>query len=104
MNRKKTKIGDPLTDRQEAILDFIKDYFCDNQCTPTYRAIGEEFGIMSPNGVVSNLQAIEKKGYIEIRKKESRAIRIVSQGKCVLCGEPTKTRRKNANRKRRQGG
>lgn len=33
---------------------------------PSYREIGQEMGISSPNGTVAHLNALQKKGFIEI--------------------------------------
>jgi repressor LexA len=66
----------PLTERQEAILDFIAGEIFGNLCPPTVREIGERFGIRSPNGVVCHLRAIEKKGFITVVGTQSRCIRL----------------------------
>ena len=67
-----------LTPRKKEIYDWIVSFAVANQCPPTIREIGKHFGISSPNGVISNLIALEKKGMI--RRKDgarSRGIEIV---------------------------
>jgi len=71
---------DKLTKRQSEVLGFLVSYVRTNQRPPSIREIGEKFGIMSPNGVVWHLKALEKKGYIERDEKVARGIRIVQQG------------------------
>jgi repressor LexA len=67
-----------LTSRQSAILQFIRDQFAVHQAMPTYREIGRAFGIKSPNGVAVNLQALAKKGFIELGENgKARSIRLV---------------------------
>ncbi|HEV8324183.1 MAG TPA: transcriptional repressor LexA [Myxococcota bacterium] len=65
-----------LTDRQEAVLDFIYTYMEKQGWPPTLREIGSYLGIGSTNGVNDHLVALEKKGYLERVPGKSRAIRV----------------------------
>ena len=65
---------DQLTTRQREVLDFIRDKMKARGYGPTVREIGEEFDIMSPNGVMCHLKALEKKGIITREPNMSRAI------------------------------
>lgn len=71
-----------LTERQAAILCYILQCWMSG-FIPTYRGIGDEFGIASTNGVVGHLKALQRKGYIEeLEEKTSmmlsdKAIRLV---------------------------
>lgn len=51
-----------LTDRQQQVLDYIQSHITEKGCSPTIREIGKAFGIVSPNGVMCHLKALEKKG------------------------------------------
>ena len=79
-----------LTDRQDAIYQWIRASVFRDCYSPTVREIAEEFGITSPNGVVCTLKALEKKGMITRESKVSRGIRLVGglkgKGRCPLCG------------------
>jgi len=79
-----------LTDRQNEIYAFIVKRIRRDGYSPTIREIGSEFGIRSPNGTMSTLEALEKKGMITRESKVSRGIRLVGglkgKGKCPLCG------------------
>ncbi|QDU82696.1 LexA repressor [Polystyrenella longa] len=68
-----------LTERQQAILDYIADRIKREGCAPTHREIATQFGIKSPNGVNSNLKALKMKGYITTEPKISRGIHVVGQ-------------------------
>lgn len=59
-----TAIGDPLTDRQQEILDFIRRHLEEHQKLPSVRELAIEFGIRSPNGVSCHLHALAAKGRI----------------------------------------
>ena len=77
----------PLTDRQQDILDFIRDTIAASQHPPTVREIGARFDINSPNGVICHLKSLEAKGYIERDKNLSRGIRLLGEKRCPHCGK-----------------
>jgi repressor LexA len=66
-----------LTDRQEAILNFIVEQVQDQGFPPTLREIGGHFGIRSTKGVNDHLTALEKKGRIRRHSDVSRGIELV---------------------------
>ena len=76
MHAARMKGSTVLTERQEAIYEFVRGRILSGDPAPTVREIGEEFGIRSPNGVMCHLKAIEKKGYIVRDEHLSRAIRL----------------------------
>ncbi|MCL5028531.1 MAG: transcriptional repressor LexA [Bacteroidetes bacterium] len=63
-----------LTDRQEEILVFIKQFREENGYPPTLREIGKKFEISSTFGVKRHLDALVKKGYLNIESNASRGI------------------------------
>lgn len=65
-----------LTERQEEILVFIQQYLHENGYPPTLREIGKKFGISSTFGVKRHLEALTKKGYLNILSNASRGISI----------------------------
>lgn len=67
-----------LTARQEKMLRFIRQYLFENHFPPTIREIGEAVGIPSTSVVNHNLNALEKKGYIERDRNVSRGLRLVN--------------------------
>jgi repressor LexA len=68
---------DKLTDRQEEILTFIKQFTLDSGYPPTLREIGKHFQISSTFGVKRHLEALVKKGFINIESNASRGISLV---------------------------
>lgn len=66
-----------LSERQQKIVDFLRNFIDDNQFPPTIREIGEAVGISSTSVVKYNLDALERKGFIERDREISRAIRLV---------------------------
>jgi SOS-response transcriptional repressor LexA len=75
--------SEPLTPRQQDILDYVRDYQRDRGKPPTVREIGHRFDIRSPNGVYCHIKALEKKGYIQMDAGESRGIRVVGKHKLI---------------------
>ena len=65
------------TERQGEILTFIQQYTEENGFPPTLREIGKQFGISSTFGVKRHLDALVKKGYLNIESNSSRAISFV---------------------------
>jgi len=63
-----------LTDRQKSILLFIKQFRDENGYPPTLREIGKKFGIFSTFGVKRHLDALVKKGYLNVESNVSRGI------------------------------
>jgi repressor LexA len=70
-------MGKELTERQESILNFIKQFVRENGFPPTLREIGKNFGISSTFGVKRHLEALVKKGFINIESYASRGIALI---------------------------
>lgn len=68
---------DKLTDRQEEILTFIKQFTLESGYPPTLREIGKHFQISSTFGVKRHLEALVKKGFINIESNASRGISLI---------------------------
>ena len=66
-----------LTERQREILDFIKETVAASGMPPTVAEIAEAMGVSSTNGIRQHLQAIERKGAIELVPGASRGIRLL---------------------------
>jgi repressor LexA len=73
-----------LTERQQMVLDFIRQSISDRGYPPTLREIGARMGIRSTNGVNDHLRALERKGYLTREDMKSRALRPTSLDKIGL--------------------
>ena len=69
-----------LTQRQQMVLDFIRQSITDRGYPPTLREIGARMGIRSTNGVNDHLRALERKGYLTREDMKSRALRPTGVG------------------------
>jgi repressor LexA len=63
-----------LTERQEQILNVIRDFIADQGYPPSIRELGAIVGIRSTNGVSDHLKALERKGYLTRGDFKSRAL------------------------------
>src|SRR5688500_6037426 len=68
-----------LSDRQQAIYDFIEEYAADHGYPPSIREIGQAVGISSTSVVDYNLKALERYGLILRDREVSRGVRTVGQ-------------------------
>ena len=66
-----------LTERQESILNFIKQFLQETGYPPTLREIGKNFEISSTFGVKRHLEALVKKGFLNIESNASRGITLL---------------------------
>lgn len=68
-----------LTDRQAAVLSFIREFAVEKGYPPTIPEIQEEFGIRSPNGVNNHIKALIRKGYLRRDSSRARALDIIGR-------------------------
>jgi repressor LexA len=68
-----------LTQRQKDILKFISDFISTNGFPPSYREIGHHFNITSTFGVKRHLDALIKKGFINVDSKSNRSISLTEK-------------------------
>lgn len=66
-----------ITDKQQAILDYIKQEILNKGYPPTVRDICEAVDLKSTSSVHSHLETLEKNGYIRRDPTKPRAIEII---------------------------
>lgn len=66
-----------ISERQQAIVEFIRDSTLNRGMPPTMREIGAKFGIRSTNGVEKHLLVLEQSGYISRERGMSRGIAVM---------------------------
>src|ERR1700728_2269810 len=64
-----------LTQRQQMVLEYIRQTITDGGYPRRLREIGAQRGIRSTNGVNDHLRALERKGYLTREDMKSRALR-----------------------------
>jgi repressor LexA len=78
-----------LSERQQAILDFIREFSARSKYPPTIREIGRSVGITSTSVVNYNLNILEQKGLIERDREKSRGLKLVGDAAGDLFDSPT---------------
>lgn len=79
----------PLTDRQQQVLDCINRHIDRHGYPPTLREIAAALNITGTLGVLKHLRALEKKGVISKQNGSSRGLRVTSRpvtGKLPIVG------------------
>ncbi len=69
-----------LTDRQQEVLDFLRDYQGETGVSPSTREIQQHFGFASQTAAMSHLRALEKKGALQRMPRKARAVRLADAG------------------------
>jgi repressor LexA len=86
-----------LTQRQQMVLDFIRQSIADRGYPPTLREIGARMGIRSTNGVNDHLRALERKGYLTREDMKSRALRPTAHANSNADASEAETRESSAH-------
>lgn len=68
---------EPLTPRQQEVLDFLIEHVRSKGYPPTVREIGAHLGISGPKGAKKFLDILERKGHIRRLSGSSRAIELI---------------------------
>src|SRR5262252_2704530 len=71
-----TAMTEDLTEKQQEILDFIRETIEKTGFPPTRAEIAKAFRYSSPNAAEDHLRTLERKGAIEIVAGTSRGIRL----------------------------
>lgn len=69
-----------LTEKQEMVLEIIRDYQLEHGTSPTLRELREALGVSSDNSILKHLTGLEEKGYIS-RRDGSRSIEMLGSVK-----------------------
>src|SRR5690349_17737930 len=68
-----------LSDRQQRMLQFIREYVTDHGRPPTVREIGLAVGISSTSVVDYNLRTLERDGHLRRERELSRGIELAGR-------------------------
>lgn len=63
-----------ITDRQEAVLNFIRWFIQEKKYAPSSREIQTYFGYASQTAAINHLKALKRKGRIDYQPKTPRTI------------------------------
>jgi repressor LexA len=71
--------GQMVSDRQRAILDYLRDFVDEHGYPPTVREIGEAVGLRSPSTVHAHLAQLERAGLLRRDPTKPRAIELTDR-------------------------
>ena len=74
-----TSDGDNLTDAQNELYEWIKNYMRDFQHSPSIRQMMQAMGLKSPAPIQSRLKHLQEKGYISWQEGKARTMKIVDK-------------------------
>jgi repressor LexA len=77
-----------LSERQQEILIFLRDFIAKNGYPPSVREIGEAVGLSSSSTVHSHLNTLENKGFIRRDPSSARALTIIEEVDDVGATQP----------------
>ena len=80
-----TSEGNDLTDAQNELYAWIKNYMRDFQHSPSIRQMMQAMGLKSPAPIQSRLKHLQEKGYISWQEGKARTMQIVDE---VVGGVP----------------
>ena len=66
-----------LTDAQNELFEWIKNYIKDFQHSPSIRQMMEGMGLKSPAPIQSRLKHLQEKGYISWQEGRARTLQLV---------------------------
>ena len=75
-----TSTHDELTDRQRAILEFVRERIAVDGLPPTWAEIAAAFGFRQTRAAQKHLQAIAAKGHLTLLPGKARGIRLPASG------------------------
>ncbi len=82
-NRRDMRAKD-LTDRQREVLDHIREHIRKSGMPPSRSELARSAGLAFASGVITHLQALERKGWIQLTPGKDRGIRLLREGTPVF--------------------
>ena len=71
--------GDDLTQAQNELYGWIKEYMKNFQHSPSIRQMMQAMGLKSPTPIQSRLKHLQEKGYISWQEGKARTMQIVDE-------------------------
>ena len=74
-----TSVGNDLTEAQNELYAWIKNYIKDFQHSPSIRQMMQAMGLKSPAPIQSRLKHLQEKGYISWQEGKARTMQLVDE-------------------------
>ena len=75
-----------LTEKQQAIFDFINESVASNGFPPSIREIGKHFGVY-PATVQDHISALERKGFLQKKRFQSRSLSVPASSRRAVTSD-----------------
>lgn len=72
-----------LTNRQEEVLKYVKNYIAKYNYPPAIREIGKALGLTSPATIHTHLSSLEEKGYIKKSNTKYRSLELLVKNEYI---------------------
>lgn len=72
-----------LTNRQEEVLKYVKNYIAKYNYPPAIREIGKALGLTSPATIHTHLSSLEEKGYIKKNNAKYRSLELLVKNEYI---------------------
>ena len=76
-----------LSQREEQVLRFVREYRDHREIMPSIREIGAACGLSSTNTVEYALKGLARKGYVERYANVARGVRLTSLGRAATAAD-----------------
>ncbi len=84
VNKMVNKTRIELTERQEKVLQALKDFILERGYSPTIRQLGDILHITNPSAVFKHVRSLEKKGYVRRESGELRLVGLPTAGESYV--------------------
>lgn len=69
---------EPLTKKQQQILEYIDLFITNNGYSPSYRELASNFNLSSVATVAEHINSLRNKGYLDCKSKQARSITLTT--------------------------
>lgn len=69
---------EPLTKKQQQILEYINSFIVGNGYSPSYREVASHFNLSSVATVAEHINSLRNKGFLDCKSKQARSITITA--------------------------
>lgn len=77
-----------MTPRQQQLLAFIRSYWAEKHCCPSYEEMMRAVNLRSKSGIHRMILGLEERGFIRRLQNRARSIEIVCNWSCPHCYQP----------------
>ena len=73
-----------LSEKQRAVLRFIREFIEENEYAPSFREIARAFGLKSLSTIHKHIQSLIRKGHLEMEERGARSLALPKSGEKLI--------------------